>query len=46
MKNGHVSIPRSVFNETSTYEVHVKGRNALGEANSTFTFSVLNSGKR
>nr|XP_055070217.1 interleukin-23 receptor [Misgurnus anguillicaudatus] len=43
MKNGHVSIPRSVFNETMTYQVHVKGRNALGEANSTFTFSVLDS---
>lgn len=43
MKNGHVSIPRSVFNETLTYEVHVMGRNALGGANSTFTFSVLNS---
>ncbi|XP_056605694.1 interleukin-23 receptor isoform X1 [Triplophysa dalaica] len=42
MKNGHVSIPRSVFNETLTYEAHVKGHNELGEANSTFTFSVLN----
>ncbi|XP_051568863.1 uncharacterized protein LOC127449464 isoform X2 [Myxocyprinus asiaticus] len=42
-KDGHVSIPRSVFDETVTYQVHVRGCNTLGESNSTFTFSVWDS---
>ncbi|XP_051987117.1 interleukin-23 receptor isoform X1 [Xyrauchen texanus] len=42
-EDGHVSFPRSVFDETMTYQIHVRGRNALGESNSTFTFSVWDS---
>uniref|UniRef100_A0A9J7X229 Interleukin 23 receptor n=1 Tax=Cyprinus carpio carpio TaxID=630221 RepID=A0A9J7X229_CYPCA len=39
-KDGHVSIPRSLFVENMTYKVHVRGHNALGESHSTFNFSI------
>lgn len=45
-KDGHVSIPRSLFVENMTYKVHVRGHNALGESQSAFSFSIWDIGKR
>ncbi|XP_043098683.1 interleukin-23 receptor isoform X2 [Puntigrus tetrazona] len=39
-KDGRVSIPRSLFVENMTYQVHIRGHNALGESHSTFNFSI------
>uniref|UniRef100_A0A9J7YMZ0 Interleukin 23 receptor n=1 Tax=Cyprinus carpio carpio TaxID=630221 RepID=A0A9J7YMZ0_CYPCA len=40
-KDGHVSIPRSLFVENMTYKVHVRGHNALGDE-SDMNFDVPN----
>nr|XP_021332420.1 interleukin 23 receptor isoform X1 [Danio rerio] len=40
INKGHISLQRSLFNESMTYNVHVIGHNALGQSLSTFNFSI------
>ncbi|XP_056315064.1 interleukin-23 receptor [Danio aesculapii] len=40
INKGHISLQRSLFKESMTYNVHVKGHNALGQSLSTFNFSI------